>query len=239
VRARPRWVPHLVEWLKESIVDIPKHTNGKLETIRVHALPMGHHLYADVRAYLRDHPLGPDPGPRPRSSRLAERRRPAPADPDRPPPAQLFLDSPEFQARQTTNTEFVTLLYRVFLNRAPDAVGLAGWLALLDQGMARGTISCSSSPPRPSSGRSSNGCSHRTAKDRNGLCPVMRRPVVLSPAFYGRLLSWGSARCLCICPSLRSEEAAPMCRLHPRNVDSPRWQSGGCNLHSSEEENVR
>ena len=69
MRARPRWVPHLVERLKESIVDIPKHTNGKLETIRVHALPMGHHLYADVRPYLRDHPLGPDPGPGPRCRR--------------------------------------------------------------------------------------------------------------------------------------------------------------------------
>ncbi len=38
------------------IVDIPKHQGGKPETIRVSALPMRHHLYADVRVYVRGHP---------------------------------------------------------------------------------------------------------------------------------------------------------------------------------------
>jgi len=52
------------------------------------------------------------------------------------PTVQFFLASAEFLARNTTNTEFVTLLYRVFLDRVPDAGGLAGWVALLNQGTA-------------------------------------------------------------------------------------------------------
>ncbi len=36
-----------------------------------------------------------------------------------------FLASPEFQSRQTSKTEFVTLLYRIFLDRVPDPRGLA------------------------------------------------------------------------------------------------------------------
>ncbi len=47
-----------------------------------------------------------------------------------------FLHSPEFLARNTSNTEYVTVLYRVFLDRVPDASGLAGWVALLNQGTA-------------------------------------------------------------------------------------------------------
>lgn len=49
---------------------------------------------------------------------------------------QGFLASPEFLARNTSNSEFVTLLYRVFLNRVPDAAGLAFWVAQLTQGTA-------------------------------------------------------------------------------------------------------
>jgi hypothetical protein len=52
------------------------------------------------------------------------------------PTVQAFLASPEFLARQVTNTEFVTLLYRVFLGRVPDAQGLGSFVALLDQGIA-------------------------------------------------------------------------------------------------------
>ena len=52
------------------------------------------------------------------------------------PTVQQFLASPEFQARQTTNTDFVALLYRVFLDRVPDPGGFAGWVALLDNGTA-------------------------------------------------------------------------------------------------------
>jgi hypothetical protein len=47
---------------------------------------------------------------------------------------RAFLASPEFLARNTTNTEFVALLYRVFLNRIPDSAGLTSWVALLNQG---------------------------------------------------------------------------------------------------------
>jgi hypothetical protein len=48
----------------------------------------------------------------------------------------VFLRSPEFLSRNTSNTEFVTLLYRVFLDRVPDAAGLAFWVAQLTQGTA-------------------------------------------------------------------------------------------------------
>ncbi len=47
-----------------------------------------------------------------------------------------FLHSPEFLSRNTNNTEYVTVLYRVFLDRVPDAVGLAFWVAQLTQGNA-------------------------------------------------------------------------------------------------------
>jgi hypothetical protein len=53
------------------------------------------------------------------------------------PTIQQFLASPEFQARQTTNAEFVALLYRVFLNRVPDAAGIASFVTLLTQGTTR------------------------------------------------------------------------------------------------------
>jgi hypothetical protein len=53
------------------------------------------------------------------------------------PTVQGFLASPEFLARNTSNTEFVTLLYRVFLNRVPDAGGLMGWVLALSGGMTR------------------------------------------------------------------------------------------------------
>ncbi len=48
--------------------------------------------------------------------------------------ARSFLASPEYLARQTTNTEFVTLLFRVFFDRVPDPAGLASFVVLLNQG---------------------------------------------------------------------------------------------------------
>lgn len=50
-----------------------------------------------------------------------------------------FMTSPEFQSTYgaTSNAEFVTLLYRNVLKRAPDAAGLAGWIDALDDGMSR------------------------------------------------------------------------------------------------------
>jgi hypothetical protein len=50
------------------------------------------------------------------------------------PTVQIFLHSPEFLARSTTNTDFVTLLYRVLLDRVPDAPGRAIFVSLLTQG---------------------------------------------------------------------------------------------------------
>jgi hypothetical protein len=52
------------------------------------------------------------------------------------PTVRVFLSSPEFLARQTTDTEFVTLLYRVFLGRVPDTPGLATFVAQLASGSA-------------------------------------------------------------------------------------------------------
>ena len=52
------------------------------------------------------------------------------------PTVQQFLASPEFLSRNTTNTEFVTLLYRVFLGRVPDAGGLTFFVNALNQGTA-------------------------------------------------------------------------------------------------------
>jgi hypothetical protein len=52
------------------------------------------------------------------------------------PTVLFFLHSPEFLSRNTSNTEYVTVLYRVFLDRVPDAGGLASFVALLTQGTA-------------------------------------------------------------------------------------------------------
>ncbi|MEM6477429.1 MAG: DUF4214 domain-containing protein [Pseudomonadota bacterium] len=50
--------------------------------------------------------------------------------------ADGFVLSTEFQTRYggATEADFVTLLYENVLGRAPDAAGLAGWTALLDDG---------------------------------------------------------------------------------------------------------
>jgi hypothetical protein len=51
--------------------------------------------------------------------------------------AQSFFFSAEYVALNRNNTGFVTDLYTTFFNRAPDAPGLAFWVANLDQGMPR------------------------------------------------------------------------------------------------------
>ena len=45
-----------------------------------------------------------------------------------------FLHSKEFLNKNTTNTEYVTVLYQTFLGRDPDPEGLANWVGLLDRG---------------------------------------------------------------------------------------------------------
>jgi hypothetical protein len=47
--------------------------------------------------------------------------------------AHTFLDGPEYLARPVTLNGFVTLLYHLFLDRTPDAAGLAGWTGLLQE----------------------------------------------------------------------------------------------------------
>jgi glucose/arabinose dehydrogenase len=56
--------------------------------------------------------------------------------------ASFFATSPEFIATYGSldNTQFVTLLYRSVLGRAPDAAGLAGWVSLLNGGASRGQV---------------------------------------------------------------------------------------------------
>ena len=44
-----------------------------------------------------------------------------------------FLTSSEFEARPLTFRGYVTVLYRTFLGRAPDAGGLDGWEGILRQ----------------------------------------------------------------------------------------------------------
>ncbi|MCR9124777.1 MAG: DUF4214 domain-containing protein [Rhodobacteraceae bacterium] len=56
--------------------------------------------------------------------------------------SDAFIASPEFQARfGALDAEgFVTLLYQTVLDRAPDADGLAGWLAQLATGASRAEV---------------------------------------------------------------------------------------------------
>ena len=45
--------------------------------------------------------------------------------------SHTFLDGAEYLATPVTHQSFVSVLYRVFLGREPDAPGLAGWVGLL------------------------------------------------------------------------------------------------------------
>ncbi len=54
--------------------------------------------------------------------------------------ATSFLFSSEYLALNRDDAGFVTDLYLAFLNRAPDAQGLADWTALLGQGMPREVV---------------------------------------------------------------------------------------------------
>ncbi|WP_434311516.1 cellulase family glycosylhydrolase [Hominifimenecus sp. rT4P-3] len=51
--------------------------------------------------------------------------------------AQGFIESVEFRSRNISNTEYVRLLYATFLDREPDASGMANWQAVLDSGLSR------------------------------------------------------------------------------------------------------
>lgn len=48
-----------------------------------------------------------------------------------------FFFSPEYLQYNSSNNDYVTTLYRVFMNREPDAAGLDGWLTMLNNGTDR------------------------------------------------------------------------------------------------------
>jgi len=48
-----------------------------------------------------------------------------------------FIFSQEFIDRNTSNEEFVTILYRAFFGREPDSVGYNGWLSAVNIGLSR------------------------------------------------------------------------------------------------------
>lgn len=48
-----------------------------------------------------------------------------------------FVESDEFEAKSVSNEDFLTGIYKAFMNREPDEEGYAFWLDLLDGGMSR------------------------------------------------------------------------------------------------------
>jgi LCP family protein required for cell wall assembly len=54
--------------------------------------------------------------------------------------AEGFVFSKEFLAREYSNEEFVTILYRAFFNREPDTNGYNAWLERLAGGMTRKSV---------------------------------------------------------------------------------------------------
>jgi hypothetical protein len=54
--------------------------------------------------------------------------------------AKGFIYSPEFIEKNTTNEEYLTVLYTAFFNRDPDPAGFNGWLDVLNSGADRGYV---------------------------------------------------------------------------------------------------
>lgn len=54
--------------------------------------------------------------------------------------AESLLNSPEFINRNVSNTEFVKILYRVFLDREADTAGLNNWVNALNNGTSRAPL---------------------------------------------------------------------------------------------------
>ena len=54
--------------------------------------------------------------------------------------ARGFIGSQEFNETPRTNTEYVTVLYKAFFNRVPDANGLTGWVNNLNNGVSRDSV---------------------------------------------------------------------------------------------------
>ena len=51
--------------------------------------------------------------------------------------AQGFIQSPEFLKRNLSDTEYIKILYKTFLNREADAAGLKAWQNVLNDGLSR------------------------------------------------------------------------------------------------------
>ena len=51
--------------------------------------------------------------------------------------ARHFIFSDEFMAKNTTNAQFLQVMYAAFFNRPPDPQGYAGWLDQLERGKSR------------------------------------------------------------------------------------------------------
>lgn len=51
--------------------------------------------------------------------------------------AQGFIESPEFQKRKLTDTQYLEILYQTFFDRKADKAGLDAWLDVLDSGLSR------------------------------------------------------------------------------------------------------
>jgi hypothetical protein len=51
-----------------------------------------------------------------------------------------FLYSAEYNARNTTNDQFINIMYQSFFNRAPDSGGYATWMAVLTGGGSRDVV---------------------------------------------------------------------------------------------------
>ncbi len=51
--------------------------------------------------------------------------------------AERFIFSQEFEAKSTSDEQFLEVMYRAFFNRPPDPNGYAGWLSVLQGGRSR------------------------------------------------------------------------------------------------------
>ena len=51
--------------------------------------------------------------------------------------AQGFVESPEFKKRNLSDKEYISVLYKTFLDRDADGAGLAAWQKVLDDGLSR------------------------------------------------------------------------------------------------------
>jgi len=54
--------------------------------------------------------------------------------------ANGFIFSPEFVARDTSNGDFVIILYRAFFDREPDTGGYTNWVEKLNDGESRQSV---------------------------------------------------------------------------------------------------